>query len=54
MNTQLQVHTTPPLRKRIMVALVLGAAIMTWIVAAILILAPAPLVTGRPRGGRRG
>ena len=48
MNTQLQVHTTPPLRKRIMVALVLGGAIMTWIVAAILMLAPAPLVTADP------
>lgn len=48
MTTQLQVHTPAPLRKRIMVALVLGGAIMTWIVAAILMLAPVPVVTAHP------
>jgi hypothetical protein len=48
MNTQVQVHTTAPLRGRIMMALVLGGAIITWVVSAILLLAPTPVVLADP------
>src|SRR5204863_2227277 len=44
MNTQLHIHTTTPLRKRIMIALVVSGATMTWLIAAILMFAPAPPV----------
>src|SRR5436190_20255256 len=48
MNTQLQVHTTAQLRGRILIPLVLGGAVITWVIAASPVLAPATEVMTKP------